>query len=250
MEVLGIDIGGTGMKGALVNAETGEMTTERFRIDTPGSRGPQEMAGVVQEIIDHFGYSGPVGCGFPTIVKNGVCTSPGNLNPEWVGTNIESLFSNKTGLDFKVVNDADAAGFASMEYGLGKGKKGFVLMITVGTGLGSGAFFNGALLPNFELGQMPYKDYKKIEDYAAASARERDDLSYEKWGKRFNKFLKYVELVVNPDHIIVGGGASKKWDQYSHMIKIDTPIEPATLKNNAGIIGAAASCVHMHRFEE
>ena len=183
MEVLGIDIGGTGMKGALVNAETGEMTTERFRINTPGSRGPQEMAGVVQEIIDHFNYSGPVGCGFPTIVKNGVCTSPGNLNPEWVGTNIESLFSGKTGLDFKVVNDADAAGFASMEYGLGRGKKGFVLMITVGTGLGSGAFFNGALLPNFELGQMPYKDYKKIEDYAAASARERDGLSYEKWGK-------------------------------------------------------------------
>lgn len=248
MEVLGIDIGGTGMKGALVNAETGEMTTDRFRIQTPGSRGPQEMAGVVQEIIDHFNYSGPVGCGFPTIVKNGVCTSPGNLNPEWVGTNIEDLFSQHTGQQFTVVNDADAAGFASMEYGVGKGKKGFVLMITVGTGLGSGAFFNGELLPNFELGQMPYKDFKKIEDYAAASARERDDLSYEKWGKRFNKFLKYVELVVNPDYIIVGGGASKKWEQYSHMIKIQTPIVPAELKNNAGIIGAAASCAHMHRF--
>ena len=149
MEVLGIDIGGTGMKGALVNAETGEMTTERFRISTPGSRDPQEMAGVVQEIIDHFSYSGPVGCGFPTIVKNGVCTSPGNLNPDWVGTNIESLFSNKTGLDFKVVNDADAAGFAAMEYGVGKGKQGFVLMITVGTGLGSGAF------DDLEPGQVP-----------------------------------------------------------------------------------------------
>lgn len=249
MEVLGIDIGGTGMKGALVNATTGEMLTERFRIDTPGSRGPKEMAGVVQEIIEHFNYKGPVGCGFPTIVKNGVCTSPGNLNPEWVGTNIEELFSQRTGLPFKVVNDADAAGFASMEYGVGRGRKGLVLMITVGTGLGSGAFFNGDLLPNFELGQMPYKDYKKIEDYAAASARERDGLSYEKWGKRFNKFLKFVELVVNPDFIIVGGGASKKWDQFSHMIKIETPIIPAQLKNNAGIVGAAASCVHINRFE-
>ncbi|MEM9000458.1 MAG: ROK family protein [Bacteroidota bacterium] len=243
MEILGIDVGGTGIKGALVNAETGEMITERYRIPTPESRKPDEMAAVVAEIVNHFSYEGAVGCGFPTVVKNGICTSPGNLNKDWVGVNIDQLFTKATGQSFTVINDADAAGYASMNYGVGKDKDGLVIMITVGTGLGSGAFYNGQLLPNFELGQIPYKRYKKIENWAAASAQEREGLSYQKWGKRFNKFLKFVELIVAPDLIIVGGGTSKHWDQFSHLIKLDTEVVKAELMNHAGIIGAAVSCL-------
>ncbi|MEX0288229.1 MAG: polyphosphate--glucose phosphotransferase [Flavobacteriaceae bacterium] len=246
MEILGIDIGGSGMKGALVNIETGEKVTERFRIPTPKSRGPEEMAEVVAQIVEHFDYKGPVGCGFPTVIKKGVCKSSGNLHPDWNNVNVEKLFESKTGLDFTVINDADAAGYATMNYGTGKGKDGFVVMITIGTGLGSGAFVDGRLLPNFELGQIPYKSYKKIETWAAGSAKDREGLSYDKWGKRFNKFLELVELIVSPDLIILGGGASKDFEEYKHRIKIDTPVIPAGLQNHAGIIGAATACVKNH----
>lgn len=243
MELLGIDIGGSGMKGALVSAETGEMLTERFRVPTPESRKPDDMAKVIKEIVDHFDYEGPVGCGFPTIVKNGVCKAPGNLHKSWVGVNIDELFTKATGHEFTVINDADAAAYASMNYGVGRGKQGLVIMITVGTGLGSGAFFNGELIPNFELGQIPYKNYKKIELWAASSAKEREGLTYERWAKRFNKFLKFVELIVSPDLIIVGGGISKKWDKYGHLINLETDVVQAELMNHAGIIGAAISCL-------
>ncbi len=243
MELLGIDIGGSGIKGALVNAATGEMLSERFRIPTPPSRKPDEMAEVIKQVADHFNYQGPIGCGFPTIVKNGVCLSPGNLDKSWLGVNIDELLTKTTGREVTVVNDADAAGYASMNYGVGKGKQGLVIMITIGTGLGSGAFFNGELIPNFELGQIPYKDYKKIELWAAASAKERENLSYEKWGKRFNKFLRYVEIIVSPDLIIVGGGTSKKWKEFSHLIDIETDVVKAELMNHAGIIGASVACL-------
>lgn len=243
MEVLGIDIGGSGIKGALVNMETGEMTTERFRIPTPPSRKPDEMAEVVAQIAKHFNYEGPIGCGFPTVIKNGVCKSPGNLHEKWMDVKVDELFSKTTGQPVTVVNDADAAGYASMNYGVGKDKKGLVIMITIGTGLGSGAFLDGRLLPNFELGQIPYKKHKKIELWAAASAKEREDLSYPEWAKRFNKFLSLVELIVAPDTIIVGGGTSKHWDKFKDYITIDTPVIQAKLRNQAGIIGAAAAAI-------
>lgn len=244
MEILGIDVGGSGMKGGMVNIETGEMVSERYRIPTPELRKPEEMAEVIAEIVKHFDYKGKVGCGFPTVIKKGVCKSPGNLDESWLGVNVEELFEAKTGLDFTVVNDADIAGYASMEYGVGKGKKGLVVMITIGTGLGSGAFYDGKLIPNFELGQIPYKKYKKIELWAAASAKEREELSYKKWGKRFNKFLKYVDLIVAPDLILLGGGTSKDFDEFKKYITIDTPVIPAELQNHAGIIGAAAAAIH------
>ncbi len=244
MEVLGIDVGGSGMKGGMVNIKTGEMISDRFRIPTPESRKPEDMAEVIAEIVKHFNYKGKVGCGFPTVIKKGVCKSSGNLDESWLGVNIEELFEQKTGLDFTVVNDADIAGYASMEYGVGKGVEGLVVMITIGTGLGSGAFYNGKLIPNFELGQIPYKKYKKIELWAAASAKEREELSYKKWGKRFNKFLKYVDLIIAPDLILLGGGTSKDFDEFKKYIKIDTPVIPAELQNHAGIIGAAAAAVH------
>ncbi|MBM1106214.1 ROK family protein [Aurantibacter crassamenti] len=244
MVVLGIDIGGSGMKGALVDSETGKMLTERHRIPTPPSRKPKEMAKVVAEIVKHFDHKGPVGVGFPTVIKNGICMSPGNLHKKWLDVNVKELFSTATGLDVTVVNDADAAGFATVNYGIGKGKQGLVLMITIGTGLGSGAFFNGELIPNFELGQIPYKKHKKIELWAADSAKTRDGLTYKQWGKRFNKFLKYVELIISPDLIILGGGISKNFKEFKEYITIDTTVVPAELRNSAGIVGAAAAAIH------
>jgi polyphosphate glucokinase len=243
MKVLGIDIGGSGIKGALVDSETGKMLTKRHRIPTPEGRKPKDMAKVVAQIVKHFEHKGPIGVGFPTIIKNGVCKSPGNLHKKWLNTDVQELFSKAVGAPVTVVNDADAAGFATMNYGIGKDKKGLVLMITIGTGLGSGAFLNGELIPNFELGQIPYKKHKKIELWAADSAKEREGLTYKKWGKRFNTFLEYVELILAPDYIILGGGASKDFDEYKDCIKINTPVEPAALKNHAGIIGAAAAAI-------
>ncbi|MBT8236344.1 MAG: ROK family protein [Bacteroidia bacterium] len=244
MIVLGIDIGGSGMKGALVDTESGERISERHRIPTPRDRKPGSMAQVVKQLVDHFNHKGPVGCGFPTIVKHGVCMSPGNLHKSWVGVNIKELFSEATGLPVTVVNDADAAGYAVMNYGLGKGKKGLVVIITIGTGLGSGAFFNGELLPNFELGQIPYKKYEKIEQWAAASIKEREGLTFKKWGKRFNTFLHYVEILISPDLIILGGGTAKNFDEYKEYLTVQTPVIPAHLGNFAGIIGAAAAALH------
>ncbi len=244
MEVLGIDVGGSGIKGALVNSITGEMLTKRFRIPTPPSRKPAEMAAVIAEIVKHFDHKGPVGVGFPTVIKHGICKSPGNLHKSWMNCNVKELLTEYTKLPVTVVNDADAAGFASMNYGVGKDKKGLVVMITIGTGLGSGAFIDGELIPNFELGQIPYKKYKKIELWAAGSAKDREGLTYKQWGKRFNKFLKYVELIIAPDLIIVGGGASKDFKQFESCIKIETPVIPATLRNQAGIVGAAAAALH------
>jgi polyphosphate glucokinase len=244
MEVLGIDIGGSGMKGGLVNAETGELVTKRFRIPTPKSRHPGEMSTVFKDIVNHFNYDGPVGCGFPSVIHHGICKGYGNLHPDWDHVNIEALFSEACGLPVTVINDADAAGYAVMNYGIGKGKMGLVLMITIGTGLGSGAFFDGKLIPNFEMGQIPYKEYDKIEKYAAASIKKRDDLSYKKWGKRFNTFLELVELLVCPDLIFLGGGTSDDFDEFKKWITVETPVIPAHLGNHAGIVGAACAALN------
>ena len=243
MEILGIDIGGSGIKGAIVNISTGEMITEKFRIPTPKGRKPNDMAKVVNEIASHFNYNGPIGCGFPTIVKNGICKSIGNLDSSWLNMNIQELLSKETGMPVTVINDADAAGYASINYGVGKDKSGLVVMITIGTGLGSGVFLNGELIPNFELGQIPYKEYDKIEQWAANSIKERDNLSYKEWGKRFNTFLEYVEVITCPDLIILGGGSAKHFDKYSEYITLKTTVIPSKLRNKAGIIGAACAAI-------
>ncbi|MDG3580913.1 polyphosphate--glucose phosphotransferase [Galbibacter pacificus] len=239
MEVLGIDVGASGMKGAIVDIKKGVLLTERFRIDTPRPATPEAMSKVIKAIVDHFKWNGPVGCGFPSSIKNSIVITSSNLHSKWVGVNVDELFESVTGLPFIVVNDADAAGIAEINFGAGKGKKGFVLTITVGTGLGSGAFFNGNLIPNFELGQMYYKKYKNIEDYAANSVRKKKDMSFKKWGKRFNKFLDHVELIVCPDLFIIGGGGSKYFDEYEKYLKVKTPVIQAETLNEAGIIGAA-----------
>ncbi|WP_053978480.1 polyphosphate--glucose phosphotransferase [Mangrovimonas xylaniphaga] len=244
MEILGIDVGGSGMKGALVNTITGELITKRYRIPTPLSRKPEEMAKVFAQIVKHFNYSGPIGCGFPSIIKHGICKASGNLHEEWDHINVEELFSKEVHLPVTVINDADAAGYAVMNYGIGQGKPGFVLTITIGTGLGSGAFYEGKLIPNFELGQIPYKKYEKIEQWAAASSKKDQNLSFKKWGKRFNTFLGLVETLVCPDLIILGGGTSDEFDKFKDYITIETPVVPAHLGNHAGIIGAACAATH------
>lgn len=243
MEILGLDIGGSGIKGAIVDSEKGILLTERYRIDTPRPATPKDIATVVQQIIDHFNWQGPIGCGFPTPIKNGICITQSNLHSDWVGLNVEEFFQKNTGSFVTVINDADAAGLAEMRFGAGKGKKGFVLVITVGTGLGSGAFVNGRLLPNFELGQMYYKDYKFIEQYASNAIRKERNMTFKKWGKRFNNFLNYVNLIVSPDLFILGGGGSKYFDDYKDYLNVPVPVIPAQHLNEAGIIGAAMAAM-------
>lgn len=239
MEILGIDVGGTGIKGAVVNVVTGELVTERHRIPTPEGALPEDVADVIAQLVAHFNWKGKVGCGFPAIIAAGQSKTASNIDKSWIGVQVDELFSKKTGLDFYIANDADAAGLAEMHFGAGKGKKGMVVMLTIGTGLGSGVFFNGKLVPNVELGTVPYKSYKKIEYYAADSARKRDELSYSNWGKRFDKFLKITNNVFSPDLIILGGGASKKMKKFEHQITVKVPVVPAKFENNAGIVGAA-----------
>ena len=238
MHILGIDIGGTGIKGAIVDTTTGELKTEKFRLPTPRPALPSEVAKIVHQIVDHFNWKGEVGAGFPTPLFHGKCLSGGNLHPKWKGVQADELFKSVTGLEFTVINDADAAAEAEMHFGAGKGKDGLVAVITFGTGIGSGLFFNGVLIPNSELGHVSYKG-EPFEKYAADSIRKKEDLSYPKWGKRLNKYFQHIELILSPDLFIIGGGASKKIDRFQDQIDIRTKIIPAENKNEAGIIGAA-----------
>lgn len=239
MEILGIDIGGTGIKGSIVNAETGKLITQRHRIPTPQPATPEAVANTIQELINHFNWNGLVGCGFPTPLQHGRCLSGGNLHKDWKGTNVNELFNNKTGNNYSVVNDADAAGLAEISFGAGKNIKGVVVMITLGTGIGSAIFLDGKLLPNTEFGHVLYKNGEIFEKYAADSARKRDDLSRKQWGDRLHEYFEHINLLLSPDLFIIGGGASKKLDKFEDRINIDTPIVAAQSENEAGIIGAA-----------
>lgn len=239
MGILGIDVGGSGVKGAIVDTDTGELLSERVRIATPNPPTPENIAGVVQDLVGQLDYSGPVGCSFPTVVVDGQALTAGNIDQAWRGTQVDELFGQATGLDFVVHNDADVAGIAEMTLGAGRGLTGTVIMITIGTGLGSGVFYNGTLVPNIELGRMPGNDGEPIEFYAGDRARKVNDLSWDEWGERFNYFLQRVSRVMAPAHFILGGGASKKLDKFSEKLDVEASIQVASFRNNAGIIGAA-----------
>lgn len=239
MNVLGIDIGGTGIKGAIVNTETGEMITERLRLETPEGAKPKDVAGVVLDIVHHFAYQGPVGIGFPSLIRNGVLQIAANIDKSWIGLNAGEHFEHATGCPSYVINDADAAGMAELRFGAARDySKGVVLFLTIGTGIGSALFVDGLLLPNTELGHLELNG-KDAEKRVSDAARKRKKLTWKEWAVDLQEYLEYVSLLFSPDVIIIGGGASKNTDKYLQYLKLDAKIIPATLQNQAGIIGAA-----------
>lgn len=240
-EILGIDVGGTGIKAALVDVDTGSLLSDRHRVATPRPATPDAMAEAVRQLVSEFDYTGKVGCCFPTIVVNGKARSVSNLDEAWRDVPIDETFASATGLPFVVINDADAAAAAEMQLGAGRGLDGLVLTITIGTGIGSGMYYNGQLIPNLELGHMAGKDGEPFEAYASKRAREAEGLSWPEWGARFDAFLKRCDRVCTPDHFIIGGGTSKKFDRFKDALTTPTPIHVARFLNNAGIIGAAVA---------
>ncbi|TAF73123.1 MAG: ROK family protein [Bacteroidetes bacterium] len=242
MQVLGVDIGGSGIKGAIVDTQTGELITERFRIETPQPATPDAIANTVNELVKHFAWKGKIGCGFPAVIHDGIAKTAANVDSTWININVDELFTKKTGLETYVVNDADAAGIAEMKFGIGKDKKGVVLLLTIGTGIGSALFMNGKLIPNTEYGHLYYKG-DVAEKYCSDSIRKKLDLKWDEWAKRFSNFLKHIERTINPDLIIVGGGVSKKQEKFFHLVNIETELRLALLENNAGIVGAAINVV-------
>ena len=239
-EFLGIDVGASGIKGAIVDIKTGELLSERMRLATPTPSTPKAVAKTFAELVERLDWKGSIGCGFPSVIKDGVCYTAANIEKKWIGTNAEKLLSEATGCNVFVSNDADLAGLAEMRYGVGKGQTGSTLLITIGSGLGSALFVNEHLVPNTELGHVYLQGHKVIgERYAADSIRKKEDLSWEEWGVRFNEYLLHIDKILRPKLIILGGGGSKKFDRFSHLLTLDTKVVPAELRNNAGIIGGA-----------
>ncbi len=240
MITLGIDIGGSGIKGALVDTEKGEMVTERLRIPTPQPSKPKAVLGVMKQIVAHFGTSGPIGVGLPGIVINGVVRSAANIDDAWLGFAGQKKMTKATGCPVTLINDADVAGVAEMRFGAGKGQAGTVMIFTLGTGIGSAVFVNGRLVPNTELGHLYLRNQKKdAENQAAERIREAENLSWKQWGKRLNTYFQHIEFIFSPELIIIGGGVSKQHEEFLRFIKTRAPIVPAELRNEAGIIGAA-----------
>jgi polyphosphate glucokinase len=237
-QAFGLDIGGTGIKGAIVDLDTGELRTNRERILTPQPSTPDSVAEVVAKIVHDHDWTGPVGATFPAIIKNGFARSAANVDKSWIGVDVDKTFSDASGCPVTVLNDADAAGLAEVRFGAAKGVSGVVLLLTFGTGIGSGLFVNGQLVPNTELGHLEL-DGHNAERRAAYSARERHDLSWSKWAERVQRYLSHVEALFSPDLFIVGGGVSKKAEKWVPHLDLKTPIRPAELLNDAGIVGAA-----------
>lgn len=238
MITLGVDIGGSGIKGALVDTEKGELVSERIRIETPQPATPEAVAETLKQLVAKFDFDGPIGCGFPATVHHGVAFTAANIDKTWINTPVEKLFTATVNRPCFVLNDADAAGIAEIKFGAGKDNNGVVMMITIGTGLGSAIFVNGKLLPNTELGHLILSD-TIAEKYCADSTRQKEDLGWGKWGKRFNKYLERLQFLFNPDLIILGGGASKNFEKFKDKIEVRTPVTTAKTLNAAGIIGAA-----------
>lgn len=236
--ILGIDVGGTGIKGAVVDTQTGELIAKRQRILTPQPPTPESVAATFAELVKMHDWKGTVACGFPSIVKKGMCLTASNIDKTWIGLSIEQTFSNACDNPVIALNDADAAGIAIMNVGLGKDKKGLVLIITLGTGIGSALFFNGVLIPNTELGHLHFKG-RIAEHYCSNGVRKKENLTWEEWGKRLNEYLLYLHGLFSLDCIILGGGVSKKFDEYKHYLTDEIEILPAELRNAAGTIGAA-----------
>lgn len=238
MEILGIDIGGSGIKGAPVDVETGALAADRFKILTPEPATPEAVAEVVVELVHHFGWQGPLGCTFPSVVRRGVVYTAANVDKSWIGVDGHDIFGKATGLPVTLLNDADAAGVAEMRFGAGKGRDGVVMLLTFGTGIGSALFTDGALVPNTEFGHLEFRG-GEAEHYAAARLRKEDKLSWHEWGHRVDLYLQYIDRLFSPDLVIVGGGVSRKFDKFAQALSDVPNVVPAVLENEAGIVGAA-----------
>ncbi len=239
MTVLGIDIGGSGIKGNLVDVTTGDVVAERFKITTPQPSTPAAVAQAVAGMVAHFEYSGPVGCTFPAIVRRGVTLSAANVDQSWIGTDAQALFADATGLPVTVLNDADAAGLAEMRFGVARGRSGVVMILTFGTGIGSAMFVDGTLVPNTELGHLNLAGFESVEDWAASKAKEDEGLSYPEWAERVDQYLLHLNRLFSPDLFVIGGGISRKFEKFGSLLTVPVETVPAALRNEAGIVGAA-----------
>lgn len=244
---LGIDIGGTGIKGALVDLDAGELASERVKLPTPDGGEPEAIIASVRELADELADISGValddvshlGVCFPAVVLRGRTMSAANVSERWIGLDADTAFGEALGRDIHFVNDADAAGYAEAVYGAARGQRGLVLMTTLGTGIGSALIYDGVLVPNSELGHLEL-DGRDSETWAANSAREREELSFGEWAERLTRYYGYLEKLFSPDLFVIGGGVSKQHEEFVPLIDVRTPIVPAALRNNAGIIGAAA----------
>ncbi len=240
MAILGIDIGGTGIKGALVDTETGEMMTDRLRIPTPQPATPKAVIKTVKKIVKHFDYAGPLGVGIPSVVIDGVVKSAANIDDGWIDYPGQKALAEAIRSPVTLLNDADVAAIAEMRFGAGHHHPGVVMIFTLGTGIGSAMFVNGRLVPNLELGHIFMRHQKKdAEEYASDRIRQEKELDWKQWGGRLNEYFQYIEALFSPQLIIIGGGVSKKHQKFLKYIDIRTEIVPAQLLNQAGIVGAA-----------
>ncbi|MFM7537483.1 MAG: polyphosphate--glucose phosphotransferase [Acidimicrobiales bacterium] len=235
---MGIDIGGTGIKGAPVDLATGALVAERRRVATPRGASPADVVGVVRDVVASFSTDGPIGIAFPGVVIDGITLTAANVGPDWVGLDAAARFAGALERPVRVMNDADAAGVAEMRFGAGRGHDGVVVMLTFGTGIGSAVFHRGVLVPNTELGHLELGG-RDAEASASGTARDRDGLSWEAWAARVERYLRHVDSLLWPDLFIVGGGMSKEADRWLPSVSVRCPVVPAALRNHAGIVGAA-----------
>lgn len=241
MQIFGVDIGGSGIKGAPVDLDRGELVEERFKVLTPHPATPEAVADGVKEVVGHFGWTGPVGITFPGVVTGGsTVRTAANVDKSWIDTDAGALFGERLGgLPVTVLNDADAAGVAEMRFGAGRDRKGTVIMLTLGTGIGSALFTDGVLVTNTELGHLELNGHD-AEKRASTKAKEDHDLTWEQWAHRVQKYLAHVEMLFSPELFVIGGGVSRKSQKFLPLIEgIKAEIVPAQLQNNAGIVGAA-----------
>ena len=238
MNRLGIDIGGTGIKGGVVDLETAELVGERYRLLTPDPATPENCAEVIAQILEHFGWDGRTGIAVPGKIVDSIVRSAYNIDDSWLGVNADEFFTERLGVDCVVINDADAAGLAEMRWGAGQGENGLVIMLTFGTGIGSAMFLGGRMIPNTELGHLELRG-TDVENWASANAREEEELSWDEWAARLNEYFEHLELLFSPSLYIVGGGVSKKHEEFLPKIKTRGRMVPARFRNRAGIIGLA-----------
>jgi len=235
-KALGIDFGGSGIKGGVVDLAGGRLVSERFRLPTPQPAKPRRVAEVVAEVVNHFRWRGRVGCTVPGVVRNGRVETAANIHPSWIGVNAERLLAGAIGRPVTVLNDADAAGLAEVEWGVVAARRGVVLLLTFGTGIGSALLVDGRLVPNTELGHLEYKG-RVAEDWT--SAQQQEAIGWSRWARRVNRYIAHVDRLFSPDLIVLGGGITKEADRFLHLLDVRPRVRIATLKNNAGIAGAA-----------